>query len=77
VFDLTLGSPAAAACSEDPGPQGVDDRAGSVPAGGGHRYVYERMPGVVPSAATDSVFNGFYAAGDPFGWVTVSFTTAA
>ena len=37
---------------------------------------YERIPGAVPPGAASSVFAGYYLPGDPFGWVSISFTTA-
>jgi hypothetical protein len=36
---------------------------------------YERIPGAVPPGAASSVFAGYYLPGDPFGWVSISFTT--
>ncbi|PTL58516.1 HtaA domain-containing protein [Paraconexibacter algicola] len=33
------------------------------------------VPGAVPAQTQGSVFNGFYAPGDPFGAMTVTFTT--
>jgi hypothetical protein len=38
-------------------------------------YTYTQIPGTIPSGAADSTFAGYYAAGDDFGWVTVSMTT--
>ena len=32
-------------------------------------------PGAVPPGAASSVFAGYYLPGDPFGWVSISFTT--
>jgi hypothetical protein len=42
----------------------------------GKTFSYERIPARVPPGAADSVFAGYYLPGDPFGWVTVTFTTA-
>ena len=33
-------------------------------------------PAAVPPGAADSVFAGYYLPGDPFGWVSITFTTA-
>jgi hypothetical protein len=41
----------------------------------GHRFSYERIPGAVPPGAASSVFAGYYLPQDPFGWVSVTFTT--
>ena len=60
----------AEACHGDTGPVGSAN-----PQVSGTTYTYERMPGKVPGGTADSVFAGFYLAGDPFGWFTVSFTT--
>ncbi|WP_028062865.1 HtaA domain-containing protein [Solirubrobacter soli] len=38
-------------------------------------FAYERIPGAVPPGAATSVFAGYYLPGDPFGWVSISFTT--
>ena len=42
----------------------------------GKTITYERIPGAVPPGAADSVFAGYYLPGDPFGWVSITFTTA-
>ena len=42
----------------------------------GNAFAYERIPGAVPPGAASSVFAGYYLPGDPFGWVSISFTTA-
>jgi len=42
----------------------------------GKTFTYERIPAAVPPGAADSVFAGYYLPGDPFGWVSVTFTTA-
>ena len=42
----------------------------------GNAFAYERIPGAVPPGAASSVFAGYYLPGDPFGWVSVTFTTA-
>jgi hypothetical protein len=39
-------------------------------------FAYARIPGAVPPGAASSVFAGYYLPGDPFGWVSISFTTA-
>jgi hypothetical protein len=44
-------------------------------AGAANAFSYERIPGAVPPGAASSVFAGYYLPGDPFGWVTISFTT--
>jgi Htaa protein len=49
-------------------------RAAAVTAGGGS-YVYERVPGAIPSGTASSTFGGFYAPGTEFGCVTVRFST--
>jgi len=41
----------------------------------GTNHVYTKIPGSIPADAGASVFAGFYAAGAPFGWVTVDLTT--
>jgi hypothetical protein len=41
----------------------------------GATRTWSQMPGRIPAAAGDSTFAGYYAAGDPFGWITVSATT--
>jgi hypothetical protein len=38
-------------------------------------FAYERVPAAVPPGAATSVFAGYYLPGDPFGWVSISFTT--
>ena len=42
----------------------------------GTTFTYERIPAAVPPGAADSVFAGYYLPGDPFGWVSITFTTA-
>jgi len=42
----------------------------------GKTFTYERIPAAVPPGAADSVFAGYYLPGDPFGWVSITFTTA-
>ena len=42
----------------------------------GNAFAYERIPGAVPPGAAGSVFAGYYLPGDPFGWVSITFTTA-
>jgi hypothetical protein len=66
-----IGTPAPAErCHGDTGPAGSAN-----PQVSGTTYTYERMAGEVPDGTADSVFAGFYLAGDPFGWFTVTFTT--
>ena len=45
-------------------------------AADGRSFAYVRIPGAVPPGAASSVFAGYYLPGDPFGWVSISFTTA-
>ena len=52
------------------------DVSKSAAAANGNRFSYERIPGAVPPGAASSVFAGYYLPGDPFGWVSISFTTA-
>jgi hypothetical protein len=42
----------------------------------GKTITYERIPAAVPPGTADSVFAGYYLPGDPFGWVSISFTAA-
>jgi hypothetical protein len=44
-------------------------------SGAAPTFAYERIPGAVPPGAASSVFAGYYLPGDPFGWVSISFTT--
>jgi Htaa len=41
----------------------------------GATHTWSQMPGRIPADTGDSTFAGYYAAGDPFGWITVSATT--
>ncbi len=41
----------------------------------GTSHAYTQIPGTIPADAGASVFAGFYAAGDPFGWIDVDLTT--
>jgi hypothetical protein len=41
----------------------------------GAQHTWSQVPGSIPADAGESVFAGFYAAGDPFGWITVAATT--
>lgn len=41
----------------------------------GKTHSYERIPGTIPANAGSNVFAGFYAPGEGFGSVTLSFTT--
>jgi Htaa protein len=38
-------------------------------------FTYDRIPAAIPPGAADSVFAGYYLPGDPFGWVSITFTT--
>lgn len=42
----------------------------------GKTVTYERIPATIPAGAVDSVFAGFYLAGTPFGWISITYTTA-
>jgi hypothetical protein len=42
----------------------------------GRTRTFEEIPGTIPDGTSDSVFAGFYHPGDPFGWWSISFTTA-
>ena len=42
----------------------------------GMTRTYVQVPGRIPAGTGDSVFAGFYLAGDPFGWFTLSFATS-
>jgi hypothetical protein len=44
-------------------------------ADSGKDHTWSQMPGKIPADTGDSTFAGYYAAGDPFGWITVSATT--
>jgi hypothetical protein len=48
----------------------------SSPSASGNAFAYERIPGAIPPGAASSIFAGYYLPGDPFGWVSISFTTA-
>ena len=41
----------------------------------GTSHAYAQIPGSIPADAGASVFAGFYVANDPFGWISVDFTT--
>lgn len=43
--------------------------------GGGTAFAYERAPGAIPPGAASSLFAGYYLPGEPFGWVSISYTT--
>ena len=45
------------------------------PAVAGATRTYTQVPGTIPASTGAGVFAGFYLAGDPFGWFTVTFTT--
>jgi hypothetical protein len=62
---------------------GTTDRRGVLvnlenvaPADAGTTHTWSQMPGKIPAETGDSTFAGYYAAGDPFGWITVSATTS-
>jgi hypothetical protein len=42
----------------------------------GTTFTYDRIPAAIPPGAADSVFSGYYLPGEPFGWVSITFTTA-
>jgi hypothetical protein len=42
----------------------------------GKTFSYDRIPAAVPPGTADSVFSGYYLPGEPFGWVSITFTTA-
>jgi hypothetical protein len=44
------------------------------PFDAGTSHTWEQVPGSIPADAGESVFAGFYAANDPFGWITVAAT---
>jgi len=39
-------------------------------------HAWNQVPGKIPANTGDSTFAGYYAAGDPFGWITVSASTS-
>jgi hypothetical protein len=41
----------------------------------GISHAYAQIPGSIPADAGASVFAGFYVANDPFGWISVDFST--
>jgi hypothetical protein len=41
----------------------------------GTTHAYAQIPGSIPADAGASIFAGFYVGGDPFGWLSVDFTT--
>lgn len=43
--------------------------------GGGNAFAYERIPGSIPPGAASSIFAGYYLPGEPFGSVSISYTT--
>lgn len=43
--------------------------------GGGTAFAYERVPGSIPPGAASSLFAGYYLPGEPFGSVSISYTT--
>ncbi len=77
VFDLG-GSPVAAQCPADPGPQGLND-----PTGTGLR-IFERLPATMSTDGAPLFDSGGtggsdaqYPPGTPFGWLSVSFSPAS
>lgn len=44
-------------------------------SGGGTAFAYERIPAAIPPGAASSLFAGYYLPGEPFGWVSISYTT--
>jgi hypothetical protein len=40
----------------------------------GAAHAWSQVPGAIPADAGESVFAGFYSAGDPFGWITATAT---
>lgn len=42
----------------------------------GKTVTYDRIPATVPAGTGDSVFAGFYLAGNPFGSISITYTTA-
>jgi hypothetical protein len=42
----------------------------------GTTHTWSQMPGKIPQNTGDSTFAGYYAAGEPFGWIGVSATTS-
>lgn len=77
LVDLdTAKGPIPAACAVDGSPSGLHNPTGVVNPDGTRTVTYERIGGIIPAGAADSVFAGFYLPGDKFGWVTVTFTTA-
>lgn len=39
-------------------------------------HAWNQVPGKIPTNTGDSTFAGYYAAGDPFGWITVTASTS-
>jgi hypothetical protein len=60
------------ACTADPGPAGLP--ASVANPDGTTTYTFERIAGVIPDGAANTVFAGFYLPGDQFGWMTIAFT---
>ena len=50
------------------------DPSGATFTDAGTSHTWEQVPGSIPADAGASVFAGFYAANDPFGWITVAAT---
>jgi hypothetical protein len=53
----------------------VSKAAGVFTGADAKSFAYQRVPASVPPGAADSVFAGYYLPGDPFGSVSISFTT--
>jgi hypothetical protein len=68
----TSAGPAPKACSVDPGPAGLPGSVAN--PDGTTTFTLERIAGVIPDGAANTVFAGFYLPGDKFGWMTISFT---
>jgi hypothetical protein len=41
----------------------------------GRTHTFQQVPARIPRAPGASIFAGYYLPGDPFGWITVNFTT--
>jgi hypothetical protein len=68
----TAAGAAPKACAVDPGPAGLPASAAN--PDGTTTYTFERIAGVIPDGAANTVFAGFYLPGDKFGWMTIAFT---
>ena len=78
LIDLGLTGPKPKQCAADPGPAGIDAPSGVANPDGSRTFTFERMPGTVAPEGAAAVFSDYgYQAGDPFGWMTVTFTVPA